>query len=62
MRTIKTYCKGAPFYNAFLRTWLNYRNHNAWMSRLSVSIAPASEDEFEHYLFGRRRKNPRKAK
>jgi hypothetical protein len=46
----------------FLRTWLNYRNHNAWMSRLSVSIAPASEDEFEHYLFGRRRKNPRKAK
>jgi hypothetical protein len=21
MRTIKTYCKGAPFYNAFLRTW-----------------------------------------
>src|ERR1700680_5017282 len=22
MRTIKTYFKGAPFYNAFLRTWL----------------------------------------
>ena len=21
MRTIKTYFKGAPFYNAFLRTW-----------------------------------------
>ena len=23
MPTIKTYCKGAPFYNAFLRTWLS---------------------------------------
>jgi hypothetical protein len=21
MRTIKTYCKGAPFYNAFLRSY-----------------------------------------
>ena len=24
MRTIKTYSKGAPFYNAFLRTWLEF--------------------------------------
>jgi hypothetical protein len=25
MRTIKTYSKGAPFYNAFIRTWLAER-------------------------------------
>ena len=26
MRAIKTYFKGAPFYNAFLRTWPSMRN------------------------------------
>jgi hypothetical protein len=43
MRTIKTYFKGAPFYNAFLRTWpsrlilVSLSGHDGWRFHLRSS-------------------------
>ncbi len=37
MREIKTYFKGAPFYNAFIRTWAN------WSVQVLLSIDSAPQ-------------------
>jgi hypothetical protein len=41
MRTIKPNLKGAPFYNAFLRTWLKFLKHLKGYYLSAANTVPA---------------------
>jgi hypothetical protein len=39
MRTIKTYSKGAPFYNAFIGTWVHQPDFSLFVAQTFLKVA-----------------------